>query len=149
MNFMTQPLNKTLVDASYPHLHLLWRLNHKESKLKLSLEVYSSEDVIVVGCKGRVVFGNETAALCSKVAELLPQARKLVLELSEVESMDGAGLGELMILRNLASSHGCAIDLVAPNSRVRDLLELTHLNTVFEIHPTLGDAMIASRSQVA
>jgi len=39
--------------------------------------------------------------------------------------------------------------LVAPSPRVRGLLKLTNLDTVFEIHSTLDDAMLSSHSQVA
>jgi anti-sigma B factor antagonist len=144
----TEPSNQTSAGALCPHLHLLWRLN-KESQLKLSLEIYANDDVIVVGCKGRVVYGNEAAALSSRVGEFLPRARMLVLELSQVEIIDGAGLGELLVLLNLARANRCAMKLAAPSQRVRGLLELTNLHTVFEIHSTLDDAMVSSRGQVA
>ena len=142
------PSTQTPAGGAYPHLHLLWKLN-KESQLKLSLEIYANDDVLMVSCKGRVVYGGETAALSTKVAELLPRSRQLVLELSQVETIDGAGLGELMILFNLARAHDCAMKLVAPSPRVRGLLELTNLHTVFEIHSTLDDAMLSPHGQVA
>jgi anti-sigma B factor antagonist len=148
MNFMNQPSTQTLAATVDSHLHLLWRLN-KESQLKLSLEIYSNEDVIVVSCKGRIVYGDETATLSGKVEELLPRARQLVLELSQVDTIDGAGIGELLVLFGLARAHNCIMKLAAPSPRVRGLLELTNLHTVFEIYPTLGDAILSSRSQVA
>ncbi len=153
MDFMGEPSKplpstQTPAGAPFPRLHLLWKLN-KESELKLSVEIHANDDVLLVSCKGRVVYGGETAALAAKVAELLPRSRRLVLELSQVETIDGAGLGELMILFNLARAHNCTMKLVAPSPRVRGLLKLTNLDTVFEIHSTLDDAMLSSHSQVA
>jgi len=143
-----KPTNKDSAGELWPQLYLLWRLN-KESELKLNVGIYINDDVIVLGCRGRVVHGAEAAALSSRVPELLPRARLLVLDLSQVEAIDGAGLGELVSLLQRARAHGCAMKLAAPSKCVQELLQLTKLHTVFEIHPTLDDAILAARSQVA
>jgi anti-sigma B factor antagonist len=134
--------------ALFPEMQLFWRLD-KESKLKLSLETSINEDVVVVSCKGRVVYRDEAAALSRKVMELLPRARLLVLELSQVEMVDGAGLGELVALFRRAEASGCIIKLAGPSSRVREMLELTRLASIFDIHPTLDAAILSARGQVA
>jgi anti-sigma B factor antagonist len=144
----TEPSMQPSAGALYPHLSLFSRLD-KESQLKLNLEIYANEDVIVVTCTGRVVYGYEAATLSGRVAEILPRARLIVLELSQVEIIDGAGLGELVILLRLARRSGCSMKLAAPSQRVREMLELTNLHTVFEIHSTLDEAMLSSRGQVA
>ena len=74
--------------------------------MKLSFEIRMSEDLAVVICKGRIVYRKEVAALGYTIADLLPQARQLVLDLSQVETMDGAGLGELLALLARASITG-------------------------------------------
>jgi len=117
--------------------------------LKLSLEIRVTEDATVVHCKGRIVYRDEAAALSGKVAGLLPHTRQLVLELSAVEMIDGAGLGELVVIFMWAQASGCSIKLAAPSDRIREVLELTNLNSVFEIHPTLEDAISRARGQVA
>ena len=122
-----------------------WKLD-KESKL--SLDICINDDVIVVGCKGRI-YGDEATALSHRVTQLLPQARHLVLDLSRVEAIDGAGLGKLVDLFNHARGSGCAVKLVGPRKQVRELLELTNLVSVFEIHGTLDQAILASRGQLA
>jgi anti-sigma B factor antagonist len=140
-------MTETPSHATWPGMQLLWEWN-KEPELKLSLEIRMSDDVAVVTCKGRIVFRNEAAALSYTVAELLPQARQLVLELSEVETMDGAGLGELLALLACAQASGCSMKLAAPSKGVRELLELTRVASVFEIHPTVDDALLAAHVQV-
>ena len=121
---MKEPLDKPAkpTDSAgelWPQLYLLWRLN-KESELKLNVGIYINDDVIVLGCRGRVVHGAEAQALSSRVPELLPRARLLVLDLSQVESIDGAGLGELVSLLQRARAHGCAMKLAAPSKCVQE-----------------------------
>src|ERR1700730_16118648 len=117
---LDKPANQDSARELWPQLYLLWRLN-KESELKLNVGIYINDDVIVLGCRGRVVHGAEAAALSSRVPELLSRARLLVLDLSQVESIDGAGLGELVSLLQRARAHGCAMKLAAPSKCVRDL----------------------------
>ena len=149
MGYMKEPSTSASVCAPRAQqLYLLWKLN-KESQLKLSVGIYSNDDVIVMACRGRVVFGADVAALSNRVPELLAGARLLVLDLSQVDNIDGAGLGELLSLLERARAHGCAMKLAAPGKRVLELLQLTNLHTVFEIHPTLEDALLSARGQVA
>jgi anti-anti-sigma factor len=72
-----------------------------------------------------------------------------VLDLSEVEMMDGAGLGELVILRARAQAAGSAMKIADPSNLVRELLDLTNLSSVFEIYPTVEDAVQSCRCEVA
>ena len=117
--------------------------SRKEPELKLSLEVRKhSEEVAVVVCKGRIVYRDEVTAFSRAIADLLVHARQLVLELSKVETIDGAGLGELLSLLSAAQASGCALKLAAPSKAVRELLELTKVATSFEIHATVNDALL-------
>jgi anti-sigma B factor antagonist len=127
----------------------LERIRTKESKLKLHLKIHAADDVTVVSCRGRIAYRDEAVELSCKIAGLLPHTRQLVLELSEVEMMDSAGLGELALMLTWARAMGCSIKLAAPNPRVRHLLQLTNLDSVFEIHPRLEDAVLAFGGQLA
>jgi len=115
----------------------------KESKLNLSLEVRENLGLAVVYCKGRLVYRDEAAALSARVAEVLSCVRQVVLDLSGVEAIDSAGLGELVAVLNRARTDGRAVKLVAPNQRVYSLLKLFNLTSLFEIHPTVGEAILA------
>jgi len=121
----------------------------EESILKLSLLIREEDDVIIVHCRGRITYREEAAALSETVAELLPHARQLVLDLSCVEMIDSAGLGELVGLFTLAGSRGCSLQLAGPGRHIRSLLELTNLVSVFEIHSTVEEAVLALGRSVA
>src|SRR5260370_42008497 len=83
----------------------------KERKLKLSLETRVPEDVAVIRCKGRIAYGIEAAALSREIAELAPQTRRVGIDLSGVEMIDAACLGELAPFAVAAQSSGCPITL--------------------------------------
>jgi anti-sigma B factor antagonist len=117
----------------------------KESKLKLSLETRNRGDVIVVHCHGRIVYRDEAVALSRLVGEILKKGSKLVLELSGVSSMDSAGIGELVLLQTWAQERCAELKCAGANSIVRALLDLTNLDSVLEVHPTLDAALESFR----
>jgi anti-sigma B factor antagonist len=117
--------------------------SQKELKLKLNLETRNRGDVIIVHCQGRIVYRDEAAALSRVVGEVLQQARKLVLDLSGVSSMDSAGIGELALLQSWAQGRNVNLKYAGANSLVSTLLELTNLDSVLEVHPSV-DAALAS-----
>src|SRR5437588_5813826 len=114
----------------------------KEPKLRLSLETRVTEDVTVISCKGRIAYGIEAAALSGKIAELAPQTRRVVIDLSGVEMIDAAGLGALMSVALTAQASQCSVTLAAPGNLILELLALTKLTSVFELYPTLDVAVV-------
>jgi len=120
---------------------------HKEPQLKLSLETRNSGDVIIVHCQGRIVYRDEAAALSRLVGEVLQHARKVVLDLSGVNSMDSAGIGELALAQTWAQERNASLKCAGANTLVRTLLDLTNLDTVLEVHPTLDAALESYREE--
>lgn len=119
----------------------------KELKLKLSLETRNCGDVIIVHCQGRIVYRDEAAALSQVVAQVLPRARKVVLDLSGVSAMDSAGIGELALLQTWAQGSNVSLKCAGPNPMVRTLLDLTNLDSVVEVHPSLDAALESFRHE--
>ncbi len=120
---------------------------HKESQLKLSLETRNFGDVMIVHCQGRIVYRDEAAALSRVVGEVLGQTSNVVLDLSGVSSMDSAGIGELALLQTWAQERNATLKCAGANSLVRRLLDLTNLDTVIEVHPTLDAALESFRDE--
>ena len=111
--------------------------------MKLSLEVRNCGDVIVIHCQGRIVYGDEARSLSQMVGEFLQHGSKVVLDLSGVNSIDSAGIGGLVSLHTRAHSQKADVKYASPSPLVRDLLGLTNVDSVLEIHPSLGDALAA------
>jgi anti-sigma B factor antagonist len=121
----------------------------KERKLRLSLETRVTEAVTVICCKGRIAYRAEAASLSGEFAELAPQTRRVVIDLSGVEMIDAAGLGALISVALMAQESQCSVTLAVPGNFIRELLELTKLTSIFELYPTLDAATVASRGQAA
>lgn len=117
--------------------------------MKLDLETRAIDDVTVLYCSGRFTYRDEATAFSQKIAELLPNARRIVVELTGVEVIDSAGLGELVVVHMWIRASGCSLKLAGANPRVQQLLELTNLMSVFDVHPTLDDALLSFRGKIA
>jgi anti-sigma B factor antagonist len=117
--------------------------------VKLDLETRAIEDVTVLSCRGRFTYRDEAVAFSGKIAELLPNTRQIVVDLSGLEVIDSAGLGELVVVHMWIRASGCSLKLAGVNPRVRELFELTNLLSVFDVYPTLDDALVSFHRQSA
>ena len=98
---------------------------------------------MIVYCQGRIVYRDEAAALSRLVGEIIDAGGKVVLDLSGVSAIDSAGIGELVFLHTWAQARKADLKCAGPNPFVRDLLHLTNLNSVLDIHPSVCDALSA------
>lgn len=137
---------QTVVD--FPTEQIFTQQESREKKLNLSFEVASYEGATVLRCNGRIVFRDEALALSSKVADLLPTSRQVVIDLAGVEMVDSAGLGELVVAFMSGQITSVPVKLASPNRLVRKILEITNLNSVFEVHERVQDA-VASRPRTS
>ncbi len=126
-----------------PHRLAAFATQPKESTLKLSLETRNRGDILIVHCQGRIVYRDEAAALSHVVGEVLHHGGKVVIDLSGVTSIDSAGIGELVFLHTRARSQNAVLKVANPCAIVRELLDLTNVDSVMEIHANLNDAMAA------
>lgn len=117
-------------------------------QLKMAVRTLS-DGIEVVDCAGRLVFGEETAALRDKVKSLLAQDSRMVLNLADVTYIDSGGLGTLVALYTTARNAGGAIKLARLTKRVGDLLQVTKLLTVFEVYDSEEAAVQSFRQGAA
>jgi anti-anti-sigma factor len=135
--------NANSPSSSQPQTWTVLAAPYKESTLKLSLETRNRGDVMIVHCQGRIVYRDEAAALSRLVGEVLDQGGKVVLDLNGVTSIDSAGIGELVFLHTWARSRNAELKCASPTPLVHKLLRITNVNSVLDIHSTLGDALAA------
>jgi anti-sigma B factor antagonist len=100
-------------------------------------------DVIVIEITGDITLSKGGDVLIKdKVQSLLQQGhRKLLLDLGNVSYVDSAGLGQLVQVYATTSHLGGALKLVRVTKRLKDLLVLTKLLTVFETYDNDEDAL--------
>ena len=97
----------------------------------LKITVQNLGDTSVVRCDGRIVAGDGGSILRNAVLSQR-HSRMLVIDLARVERIDAAGLGVLLGLRESARSRAITFKLMNATKRVEEILELTHLQRVFE-----------------
>ena len=97
----------------------------------LQLNVQTTEDATVVRCSGHLTF-DVSAMFKDEVRNLIPQTQRIVLDLTELAYLDSSGLGALASVYVSAKKAGCELRLINFNKRVRELLGITHMLSIFE-----------------
>ena len=97
--------------------------------LKITVQKLGGTNVF--RCHGRIVAGDSGSILRDAVLSQR-DARMLVIDLARVERIDAGGLGILLGLRESAHSSAIMFKLMNATKRVEEILELTHLQRVFE-----------------
>jgi anti-sigma B factor antagonist len=117
--------------------------------MALKLDVRQSNGVTILTCVGRITFGEEATALRDRVKALLSSTKEIILNLTGVNSIDSGGLGTLVGLYSSARASGADIKLTGLGPRLRDVLSITKLSTVFEVYDSEAQALAAFKQEHA
>ena len=91
-------------------------------------------DITVIDVSGRITLGEGSSALRDTLRDLTAKGnKKILLNLSDVSYIDSSGIGELVSGFTTVTNHGGVLKLLGLNKRVKDLLQITKLYTVFEV----------------
>lgn len=106
------------------------------------------EDIVVLDVSGRITLGEGNVMLREIVRDLADKGTtKVLLNLSEVNYIDSSGVGELVKTHTTIHNKGGQLKLANLNKRIDDLLEMTKLSAVFDIHKDEASALNSFRSQ--
>ena len=97
----------------------------------LDVTIRDLGETVVVRGVGRIVLGEIETLRKAVLSQLRRQT--VVLDLARVDAVDGSGIGLLVFLHGWASTVGIDLRLMNPTQLVRELLELTNLDSVFTI----------------
>jgi anti-sigma B factor antagonist len=116
----------------------------------MQLEQRAVDDVVIVAVKGDITLNKGgDVALKDKVRSLIQQGHlKLLIDLSQVSYMDSAGLGELVQAYATTKNKGGSLKLLGLTKRLKDLLTITKLVTVFESFDREADAIASFSAAV-
>ena len=108
-------------------------------------------DVVIVDLSGKVTLGDGgDVVLKDKMQSLVQQGRKKVLlNLGDVSYVDSAGLGQIVQSYATVMKNGGSLKLLNVTKRIRDLLSITKLLTVFECHDSEDEAVTSFSSAKA
>jgi len=96
----------------------------------LSLDVERKGSTFIVHCHGRLVFG-VCDVLYHRVRELIPESKRVILDLTDLKQGDSMGLGTLVRLHMSAKVGGSCLELVNLGKQVRELLGVTNMLSIF------------------
>jgi anti-sigma B factor antagonist len=100
------------------------------------------DGVAVVDISGRITLGEGSSAVRETLRDLVTGGKKkILLNLSEVSYIDSSGIGELIAAYTTVTNQGGTVKLLGLTKRVKDLLQITKLYTVFDVHEDEGHAV--------
>ena len=97
----------------------------------LKVQTKNLEKVTILSLQGEIVTG-ETEVLCS-VVQALSQTSALILDLARVSKIDACGLGVMLELRQRTHANGIRFALMNVSKPLSTILEMTRLDSVFQI----------------
>lgn len=91
--------------------------------------------VTIVDLSGRITLGEGSSTLRQMVRDLLAKnQRKILLNLGDINYIDSSGIGELVSSFTAVRHQGGELKLLQLTKKVHDLLQITKLYTVFDVH---------------
>jgi anti-sigma B factor antagonist len=103
--------------------------------VSIKLNTRQVGDVTVIDVAGRITLGEGSSALRDAMRELVTKGqKKILLNLGDVSYIDSSGIGELVSGFTTVTNAGGNLKLLNLNKRVKDLLQITKLYTVFDVH---------------
>jgi anti-sigma B factor antagonist len=91
---------------------------------------------------GRITLGEGSSAMRDALRDLVAKnQKKILLNLGDVTYIDSSGIGELVSGFTSVTNSGGQLKLLGLNKRVKDLLQITKLYTVFDVHEEESSAI--------
>ena len=110
----------------------------KRADLAMSFQISTRQlnRVTVVDAVGRLTLSDGRTQLRDLIHVLCSNGhKKFLLNLAGVDYIDSDGMGELVRCYSVVRQRGGEMKLAQLSQRVANLLELTRLNTLFDIYP--------------
>ncbi len=103
--------------------------------MALSIASREVDGVTVLDLSGRITLGEGSVQLREAIRDLIGKGQKrILLNLGDVSYIDSSGLGELVSAYTTSKNQGAALKLLNLTNKVKDVLQLTKLYTVFDIY---------------
>ena len=104
------------------------------------------KDIVVIRPEGKIMGGDETSVLCDALSRLMNEGiMKIVMDFRKVTWINSAGIGVIMGCFTTLRRLGGNMKFASPTDKVKYYLQITKLNTVFEIFDTPEKAVDSFR----
>src|ERR1700676_4749891 len=112
--------------------------------ISVALTIASREvdGVTVLDLSGRITLGEGSVQLREAIRDLISKGSKtILLNMGDVNYIDSSGLGELVSAYTTAKNQSAQVKLLSLTKKVKDVLQLTKLYTVFDIYDDEASAI--------
>ncbi|HLV02374.1 MAG TPA: STAS domain-containing protein [Acidobacteriota bacterium] len=101
--------------------------------MKMTIETRTANGVTILDIHGKITIGEGSAEIRNRVRDLLQADRKnILLNLGDVSYVDSSGIGELVSSYTTVTNQGGQLKLLNLTKKLRELLAITKLLTVFD-----------------
>ena len=108
----------------------------------MKISTRQREDITIIQPQGKITIGVGDVALREAVHQALDGgAKKILLDLGSVTTVDSSGIGEMVSAFTTVTNRGGQLKLLNLPPKVTDILQITQLITVFDVHEREDDAV--------
>ena len=109
---------------------------------ELNINERQAGDVTVLDMSGKITIGEGSVALRTAIRRLLEEGKKrILLNLAGVSYIDSSGIGELVSSYTAINKEGGQLKLLNLTQKIKDLLTITKLLTVFDVYESEAEAL--------
>ena len=108
----------------------------------MQVDMHEARGVTVLALQGRITMGEGDIALREAVSDILETGtRNILIDMANVTFIDSFGIGQLIGCYVTVTDQGGLLKLCDLSPRMSSILQITKLNTVFEVYPSEAEAM--------
>ncbi|MEL7061570.1 MAG: STAS domain-containing protein [Acidobacteriota bacterium] len=108
----------------------------------MKIDARHEQGATILVPKGKITIGEGDVALRGAVREALDAgSERIVVDLGQVTTMDSSGVGELVSAFTTVKNRGGRLALANLPTKVVDILQITQLITVLDVHDSVDEAL--------
>jgi anti-sigma B factor antagonist len=116
--------------------------------MTFSYSTSQQDGITIYKLDGEIIDKNQTIALMEEISKMVSSGKNhIVLELTGLKYMNSSGLNVLVNILTKARSAGGDVSVCNLSPKVRELLVVTKLDTIFHIQPSVEDAVKKLRAE--
>jgi anti-sigma B factor antagonist len=109
---------------------------------ELNIKERQAGDVTILDMEGKITIGEGSVGMRGAIRRLIEEGKKKVLlNLSNVGYVDSSGIGELVSSFTTLNREGGQLKLLNLTQKIRDLMVITKLHTVFDVYDDEATAL--------